>query len=148
MHYLVKPYLVFRSAFEIATYPRLLVSVQDILGPDNILHRGQTIAEVDDDAATDIGLDPGEASPHHGWLIHGSNPNPSRDRCIGLTIQYLTPKVRQRHTDTESATLVRGADRFGHFRQEPVCQSDFDPDAVAFQKQAEQLKYAVYDTED
>ena len=37
MHYRVKPYLIFRSAYEIATHPRLLDAVELVLGPDILL---------------------------------------------------------------------------------------------------------------
>ncbi len=37
LHYMVKPYLVFSSAREIAHNPVLLDAVEDILGPDILL---------------------------------------------------------------------------------------------------------------
>ena len=45
----------------------------------------------------------------------------------------------------ESATLVRGEDRYGHFRPEPACARDFAPEAVAFQREVERRKHQVYD---
>ena len=219
LHYRVKPYLVFGSAREIATNPRLLDAVEAVLGPDillwdsayvikepghatfvswhqdltywgldsdrmvtawvalsevtakagamqvvpgshvagkvahadthrpdNALHRGQDAsAEVDAGRAVPLALRPGQASLHHGWLLHASGPNRSADRRIGLTLQYVTPSVRQTLTDRESATLVRGRDGFGHFRPEPHWPRDFDPAAIAFQEEAEALKRWVYD---
>ncbi|MCG8355229.1 MAG: phytanoyl-CoA dioxygenase family protein [Kiloniellales bacterium] len=120
---------------------------RDTHAADNILHRGQEIAiAADEERAVDIPLAPGQASLHHGWVVHGSAPNGSDERRIGLTLQYLTPRVRQTLTDRESATLVRGEDRFGHFRPEPRCERDFDPVGMAFQREVEQLKHEVYDT--
>ena len=120
---------------------------RDTHAADNILHRGQEAAvEVDDAAAVDIVLAPGEASLHHGWVLHASHPNPSDDRRIGLTIQYVAPSVRQTVGREESATLVRGRDRFHHFRTEPAFTHDFDPAAIAFQAEVEDLKHQVYDT--
>ena len=49
-------------------------------------------------------------------------------------------------TDKESASLVRGEDRYGHFRPEPVCTRDFDPACLAFQEEVARLKHQVYDT--
>ncbi len=113
---------------------------------DNLLHRGQdassSVAETD---AVRITLEPGEASLHHGWLLHASDPNPSDQRRIGLTVQYIAPHMRQTVTDRETATLVRGQDRYGHFAPEPLCQGDFQPGAMAFQREAEALKKFVYD---
>lgn len=119
---------------------------RDTRAGDNILHRGQEIADVDEGRAVDIVLEPGQASLHHGWVLHASAPNPSGGRRIGLSLQYVAPSVRQVFDAEESATLVRGVDRFGHFRPEPICARDFAPEAVAFQQQAERRKHAVYDT--
>ncbi len=120
---------------------------RDTYADDNILHRGQELVEpVDESAALDIVLQPGQASLHHGWVMHASAPNVSEERRIGLSIQYISPEVRQTVTDRESATLVRGQDRYGHFRPEPRCTCDFDPACLAFQKEIEALKHQVYDT--
>lgn len=124
------------------------LSHEDLHHPDNLLHRGQQIAVgLDETRAVDIELRPGEASLHHGWVVHGSNPNDSLERRVGLTLQYIAPSVRQLITDKESATLVRGVDRFGHFLKEPDCREDFSAENLAFQRQAEMLKHEVYYTD-
>ena len=82
---------------------------------------------VDDDKAVSIELQPGEASLHHGWVAHTLHPNKSDDRRIGLSLQYLTPRMKQKKTQKESVLPVRGQDRFNHFLPEPVCTNDFDP---------------------
>ncbi len=118
----------------------------DTRAADNVLHRGQDASRsVDEDTAVDVVLQPGQASLHHGWLLHASRPNAADDRRIGLSVQYLVPSMRQTLTDRESATLVRGTDRFGNFRPEPDCEADFAPAAVEFQKEAERVKLWVYD---
>jgi ectoine hydroxylase-related dioxygenase (phytanoyl-CoA dioxygenase family) len=122
------------------------LSHRDTYSPDNILHRGQEIAGVDEGRAVEIELAPGQASLHHGWVMHASGANPSPDRRIGLTLQYAAPSVRQTVGEGESATLVRGAGRYGHFRAEPKCERDFAPEAIAFQEAVERLKRAVYDS--
>jgi ectoine hydroxylase-related dioxygenase (phytanoyl-CoA dioxygenase family) len=63
---------------------------------DNLLNHGEEIqVQVDESAARDFVLDPGEMSLHHVNMIHGSNPNRS-DRCrIGFAVSYMTPAVRQ-----------------------------------------------------
>ena len=219
MHYRHKPYLLMKSAAEIARNPALLDAVEDLLGPDillwdgayvikepcntkyiswhqdltywgldgeelvtawvalspsnpesgcmkmlpgshlegekphhdtygknNILHRGQELEmEVDDDKTVSIELQPGEASLHHGWIAHASYPNKSDDRRIGLSLQYLTPRMKQKKTERESALLVRGQDRFNHFLPEMVCTKDFDIAMVVYQAESEMLKHEVYD---
>ncbi|SMF48280.1 chlorinating enzyme [Tistlia consotensis] len=114
---------------------------------DNILHRGQTIAlgAGEEAAVRDLPLAAGEASLHHGWTLHASNPNRTAGRRIGLTVQYAAPQLRQVVGAWDSATLVRGQDRFGHFAREPVPLSDFDEADLAYQAIVERRKREVYD---
>ena len=103
--------------------------------------------EVDEDKAVNVELQPGEASLHHGWVVHASHPNKSDDRRIGLSLQYLTPRMKQKKTQKESVLPVRGQDRFNHFLPEPVCTNDFDHALVTYQAESEMLKHEVYDTD-
>ena len=70
-------------------------------------------------------------SLHHVKLIHGSEPNPSDKRRIGLAIRYIPTCVRQTAGMTDSATLVRGADAFGHFHPEERPLADLSDAALA-----------------
>ncbi len=117
----------------------------DTHAEDNILHRGQEVRGADLSRAVDVVLAPGQASLHHGWVLHGSGPNTSGDRRIGLSFQYAATSMRQTVDEGESATLVRGEDRYGHFAPEPACERDFAPEAVAFQSEIERRKHQVYD---
>ncbi len=109
-----------------------LVAHQERLAADNILSRGQTIdGTVDERSAVDIVLAPGEMSLHHGRVWHGSNPNVSADRRIGFNAQYLAPWVGQMVGDRDSALLVRGQDRLGHFAAERPPTGSFVPREVA-----------------
>lgn len=104
---------------------------RDTFHKDNLLTRGQEIAvEVDKSKAAGIALRPGEISLHHIKLVHGSDANKSADRRIGLAIRYIPPSVRQIKV-RDSAQLVRGSDRFGHFDYEPRPQADLDAAALA-----------------
>jgi chlorinating enzyme len=101
--------------------------------PDNLLSRGQEIAvDVDESKAVDIELAPGQMSLHHVLLVHGSDPNGSDLRRIGFAIRYVPTYVKQLAGVADSATLVRGSDKYGHFLHEPAPRADFHPDAVAF----------------
>jgi non-haem Fe2+, alpha-ketoglutarate-dependent halogenase len=105
----------------------------DTFATDNLLSRGQEIAvKVDERQAIDIVLRPGEMSLHHVRLIHGSDPNRSPDRRIGLAIRYIPARLRQTAGTDDSATLVRGTDGFRHFRPEPCPATDRDPACVSF----------------
>ena len=124
------------------------ITHHDTYGKNNILHRGQELEmEVDEDKAVNIELQLWEASLHHGWVAHASHPNKSDDRRIGLSLQYLTPRMKQKKTERESALPVRGQDRFNHFLRELVCTNDFDHAMVNYQAESEILKHEVYDTD-
>ena len=100
---------------------------RDTFAKNNLLTRGQEIAvEVDQSKRRIITLRPGEMSLHHVRLVHGSPPNPSADRRIGLAVRYIPTSVAQIAGD-DSATLVRGVDRFHHFEHEPQPERDLDP---------------------
>jgi hypothetical protein len=99
-----------------------------------LLTRGQEIAvEVDDSKAVPLLLRPGEMSLHHVRLVHGSPPNPSHDRRIGFAIRYIPTSIRQLEGN-DSATLVRGTDRFGHFELEPAPKTDMPAEMVALHR--------------
>jgi ectoine hydroxylase-related dioxygenase (phytanoyl-CoA dioxygenase family) len=96
----------------------------------NVLFQGQTVRGIDESRAVMCPLRPGEASFHHGWTLHASMPNRSNDRRIGLNVQYLAAQVRQTKHDLDSAMLVRGTDRYGHFRTDIPATADFEPEAI------------------
>ena len=107
---------------------------RDTFAKNNLLTRGQEVAvEVDPKDAVTIELRPGEMSLHHVRLVHGSPPNPSNDRRIGLAIRYIPTTVAQVAGD-DSATLVRGVDEHHHFAPEPRPAVDMDPAFVALHK--------------
>jgi len=108
------------------------VAHRDTFAPGNLLSRGQEIAiEVDEEQAVDVVLHPGEMSLHHVRMFHGSPPNRSTDRRIGYAIRYIPTHVRQVTDVRDSATLVRGADAYGHFDHEEPPTADLDPAARA-----------------
>ncbi|MCS6779965.1 MAG: phytanoyl-CoA dioxygenase family protein [Geminicoccaceae bacterium] len=105
---------------------------QDTFAPENLLSRGQEVqVEVDESKVVFDVLAPGEMSLHHVKLIHGSEANRSDDRRIGFVIRYIPTYVRQVVGRTDSATLVRGTDRYGHFEPEERPAADLDPAAIA-----------------
>ena len=70
---------------------------------------------VDESGAVDMPLKPGQASFHHTYLIHGSNPNRTGERRIGFSVSYIPTRVRQTGAKRSMAHLVRGVDEYGHF---------------------------------
>ena len=116
----------------------------DTFHQDNLLTRGQEIAvKVDEAKAIYAELDPGQASLHHVLLFHGSAPNRSDDRRIGLAIRYVPTHIRQAVGASDSATLVRGVDEHKNFATEPRPRIDLDPEGVAFHKAATEAQAAV-----
>jgi non-haem Fe2+, alpha-ketoglutarate-dependent halogenase len=104
---------------------------RDTFHKDNLLSRGQELAvEVDESQAVYVPLKAGEISLHHIRLAHGSAPNTTNDRRIGLAIRYIPPHVRQLKV-RDSAMLVRGVDPYGHYDWEPEPRADLDPAALA-----------------
>lgn len=103
---------------------------RDTFAEGNLLTRGQEVAvDVDPAKSVMLELQPGEFSLHHVRIIHGSAPNPSQHRRIGLAIRYLPTSVRQLEGD-DSATLVRGVDPNPTFEHEPTPTSDLQPEFV------------------
>jgi ectoine hydroxylase-related dioxygenase (phytanoyl-CoA dioxygenase family) len=82
----------------------------------NLLSRGQVVeAEIDEAAAVAMELRAGQFSVHHMHVLHGSAPNPSGRPRLGMSINYVTPDVRETGDDPRPAVVARGVDRFGHF---------------------------------
>lgn len=101
-------------------------------GSANMLFTHEELADgVDEVQAVDFVLAQGQMSLHHVKILHGSPPNRSPGRRMGYAIRYVAPHVRQRG-DMNSATLVRGVDRYGYFAPEPVPTRDMDPEITAF----------------
>jgi non-haem Fe2+, alpha-ketoglutarate-dependent halogenase len=106
---------------------------RDTFRPENLLSRGQEVmVEVDERQAVMLELAAGEMSLHHVRLIHGSDPNPSGTRRIGFAIRYIPTYVRQVAGSHDSATLVRGTDRYGHFEPEQRPDGDMSEAAQAY----------------
>ena len=72
-------------------------------------------------------------SLHHTNLVHCSHPNKAPDRRLGFGISYILAHVRdvgdQVGAPPGSAMLVRGEDRFGHFRPEQRIGAPLSPEA-------------------
>ncbi|MEM7429970.1 MAG: phytanoyl-CoA dioxygenase family protein, partial [Pseudomonadota bacterium] len=110
---------------------RSVVEHVDTANPDNMLSRQQEVAvEVDEAEATEVVLDAGEFSLHHGNLFHASHPNGSGDRRIGLALRYISPELRQAGVENPRAMLISGEDTSGRYRLVSGPQGAFDPAAL------------------
>ncbi|MCZ6471530.1 MAG: phytanoyl-CoA dioxygenase family protein [Gammaproteobacteria bacterium] len=106
---------------------------------NNVLFQSQRVADVDESQAVAAELKPGQASFHHGWLLHASSPNASADRRIGLNIQYIAPHVRQTKLPGYTALLARGVDQYRHYEEDVAATSDLDSGAMRRRNELERL---------
>jgi len=106
---------------------------------DNVLFQNQRVADIDESQAVPAALKPGQASFHHGWLLHASAANQGHDRRIGLNIQYIAPHVRQTKLPGFTALLVRGEDRYHHYEDDVAATSDLDAADMQRRDQLDQL---------
>lgn len=105
---------------------------KDTLAKENLLTRGQEIeVDVNEDDAVYLELEPGEISLHNIRTVHGSAPNQSDERRIGIAVRYIAPHVSQINADGDSAWLVRGEDTHGNFVLETPPEADMDAAARA-----------------
>ena len=127
------------------SHRRRLRAHRDTFHPDNLLSRGQEIAcGVDEDAAVDVELRPGQFSMHHGRVFHGSHPNRSGARRLGFAFIYVSPAMRNRDGIKPMARLVRGRDRCGNFELTPPPREIMDRRGVDLLRRAKALGEAIY----
>ena len=111
----------------------------------NLLTRGQEIAvDIDESHAASMPLAPGELSLHHIRTFHNSEPNRSNDRRIGFAIRYIPTRIRQTEVDGDTATLVRGQDRFGNFELEERPETDLSAAAIAYHAKVTERRAKIY----
>ena len=114
-------------------------SHKDTFGEHNILTRGQNIEGLDESAAVNVVLQPGQMSMHHLRVIHSSQPNRTDDRRIGFVVQPYMPTRMYQSKGEDYALLVRGHDTHGNFHPGRRPRHDMEPDAVAFRRKVNDL---------
>jgi non-haem Fe2+, alpha-ketoglutarate-dependent halogenase len=98
---------------------------------DNILSKGQVIPNLDESAAVDVILSPGQVAFHDGLTPHASGQNDSDGIRIGFGVIYVSPFVRQTGGPRLPARLVRGTDKYGHFEIFEGPDAPLSPQAIA-----------------
>lgn len=109
---------------------------EDTYDENNMLTRGQRIVNLDTAQAVSMPLRAGQMSLHNYCLAHGSGPNLSDDRRIGVSMHFMPPDTQQQVVEWDCGALVRGEDTYGHFAHTPRPQFDMDPECVAFHAKA------------
>ena len=155
MHYRFKVHTIMRDAWEMAVAPPLLDAVERILGPDILLYNVTWIIKEPGSAAfvswhqdlTYWGLSSDQQVS--AWLALSPATEPSG--CMQM-IPGSHAAGQLAHEKTEdaanvllngqtvrgvedSALLVRGTDRFGHFRADVPAEADFDLAALDRQEE-------------
>ena len=111
-----------------------LVDHVDTYGKDNLLTRGQTIENVSFKDKVNIELKAGQLSLHHPRIIHGSGPNLSKKRRIGLAIQsYISTDVKQSFGKIW-VQKARGVDSFKNHSYAKRPKKTMDKKDIIFRK--------------
>ena len=103
----------------------------DTFDENNILTRGQAIAEVDEARRVDLILRPGQMSLHHARVIHGSQPNRGTRRRIGFALQAYMPSGAAQTLGENLWLPMRGNCWHPDMIRLQRPRSDMDADAVA-----------------
>jgi non-heme Fe2+,alpha-ketoglutarate-dependent halogenase len=98
---------------------------------DNILTRGQKIADIDESQAVDLILKPGQMSLHHARTVHGSRPNRGTQRRAGFAIQAYTPGGTQQLLGESLWMPIRGDCMTADSIELARPQADMDASAAA-----------------
>ena len=110
-----------------------IMNHSDLPDKNNLLSRGQTINNLKNTKKSkNLILQKGQMSIHHIGLAHSSDSNLSNDRRIGFAIRYIPPYIKQSIGKLDSASLVRGIDKYNHFITEPVPSTNYDHQANLF----------------
>lgn len=84
---------------------------------------------VADDDVVAVEIKAGQAAVHQPTTVHCSGPSSTDDERICFAVDYLTPAVRPLY-GADSALLVQGEDRTGHFLPEQRPATEFGPDEL------------------
>ena len=113
-----------------------LFEQEETYAEDNLLSRGQAVKTTVDESKTVLApLASGEMSLHHVRIVHGSSPNRTDDRRIGMVLRYCATDVRQTKAEGDRAILVKGRDDYGHFEMIPRPRSDMGEEERALARQ-------------
>jgi ectoine hydroxylase-related dioxygenase (phytanoyl-CoA dioxygenase family) len=109
---------------------------QETFHEDNILTRGQEIQALDESNAIDLILRPGQMSLHHATVIHGSQPNRSRQRRIGFAMQAYVPAGGRQVLGENYWLPMRGDCMQSYFTELKRPARDMDPKGVSERQKA------------
>ena len=95
---------------------------------DNLLSRGQTVVGVDESKSVAAPVMAGQISVHHEMVVHGSGPNKSDNRRLGISLACV-PAEAVPLAGLKSGVLIAGENP-GHWEMNREPAFDFDPEAM------------------
>jgi len=109
---------------------RAVLRHEETFDAANILSRGQTVPGIDPATAIDMPLKAGEVSIHHELAVHGSAPNTTGERRLGISFACV-PTEAKPLSGPDTGVLIAGANVPGHWvlNREPAF--DLDPVGMA-----------------
>lgn len=109
---------------------REIIPHEETFDKDNILSRGQSVPNVDTASAVDMPLHAGQFSLHHEMLVHGSAPNRTDERRLGISFACVPTEAKPLSGPT-TGVLIAGDNVPGHWvlNREPAF--DLDPVGMA-----------------
>jgi hypothetical protein len=109
---------------------REVIPHEETYDASNILSRGQTVPHVDAATAVDMPLRAGQFSIHHELAVHGSAPNRTTERRLGISFACV-PTEAKPLWGPNTGVLIAGDNVPGHWvlNREPAY--DLDPVAMA-----------------
>jgi hypothetical protein len=117
---------------------------EDSFDEHNLLSRGQEIAvDIAKEDRVAVELMAGQMSLHHGLTIHGSGPNVSDDRRIGVAIRYMSPKMTKSQGEKDFAIPARGDCVTESLVTYPTPSSDFSPESLEIYDKIRNVQTAV-----
>lgn len=109
---------------------RAVIQHEETYDADNILSRGQSVPNVDTGKAVDMPLTAGQFSLHHELLVHGSAPNMTGERRLGISFACV-PTEAKPLSGPNTGVLIAGENLPGHWVLNKEPSFDLDPVGMA-----------------
>jgi non-heme Fe2+,alpha-ketoglutarate-dependent halogenase len=113
---------------------------EETYDPENMVSRGQTVTDIDPNAAVDLAMHAGQFSIHHEMVVHGSGRNNGSDRRVGVSFSCVATETKSL-AEPNTGVLIAGENAPGHWVLNKEPAFDLDPVGMA---ELEAFKQAYY----
>ena len=107
-----------------------IIQHEETYNESNILSRGQSVPDVEASKAVDMPLRSGQFSLHHELLVHGSAPNMTSERRLGISFACV-PTEAKPLSGPNTGVLIAGDNVPGHWVLNKEPAFDLDPVGMA-----------------